>query len=116
MCDLYRSRWQIEVCFKQLKQTVQLVEFLGNSANTVKWQVWTARLVHLLLRFLAWRVLCAYSFTRRFTHVRAALWLRRDLADLLRRCGAAPGSGGLAAPSPQRELPGFAALLMRQHA
>ncbi len=46
VCDLYRSRWQIEVFFKQLEQAVQLVDFLGNSANAVKWQVWTALLVH----------------------------------------------------------------------
>ncbi len=116
VCDLYRCRWQIEVFFKQLKQTVQLVDFLGNSANAVKWQVWTALLVHLLLRFLAWRERWAHSFTRLFTYVRAALWLRRDLAELLRRCGTAPGAGGALAASRQREFPGFAALLMGQHA
>jgi len=116
VCDLYRSRWQIEVFFKQLKQTVQLVDFLGNSANAVKWQVWTALLVHLLLRFLAWRDQWAYSFTRLFTYVRATLWLRRDLAELLRRCGTAPGANGRAESTRQRELPGFAALLMGQHA
>lgn len=116
VCDLYRSRWQIEVFFKQLKQTVQLVDFLGNSANAVKWQVWTALLVHLLLRFLAWRDHWAHSFTRLFTYVRAALWLRRDLGELLKTCGTAPGRGGLAAPPHQSELPGFSALLMGQHA
>jgi hypothetical protein len=116
VCDLYRSRWQIEVFFKQLKQTVQLVDFLGNSANAVKWQVWTALLVHLLLRFVAWRDRWAHSFTRLFTYVRAALWLRRDLAELLKTCGTASGTGGLTAPSLQRELPGFDALLMGQHA
>ncbi|MDQ5978615.1 MAG: hypothetical protein QG602_1589 [Verrucomicrobiota bacterium] len=116
VCDLYRCRWAIEVFFKQLKQTVQLVDFLGNSANAVKWQVWTALLVHLLLRFLAWRARWAHSFTRLFTYVRAALWLRRDLAELLRRCGTAQGRGGSTAPPRQSELPGFAALLMGQHA
>ena len=116
VCDLYRCRWQIEVFFKQLKQTVQLVDFLGNSANAVKWQVWTALLVHLLLRFLAWRERWAHSFTRLFTYVRAALWLRRDLSELLKNCGIAPGRGGLAAPPHQSELPGFSALLMGQHA
>ena len=116
VCDLYRCRWQIEVFFKQLKQTVQLVDFLGDSANAVKWQVWTALLVHLLLRFLAWRERWAHSFTRLFTSVRAALWLRRDLAELLRRCGTAPGAGGALAASRQSEFPGFAALLMGQHA
>lgn len=73
VCDLYRCRWQIEVFFKQLKQTVQLVDFLGNSANAVKWQVWTALLVHLLLRFLAWRERWAHTFTRLFTYVRGAV-------------------------------------------
>lgn len=116
VCDLYRCRWEIEVFFKQLKQTVQLVDFLGNSANAVKWQVWTALLVHLLLRFLGWRERWAHSFTRLFTYVRAALWLRRDLAELLRRCGTAPGRGGTPAPPRQSELPGFRALLMGQHA
>ncbi len=116
VCDLYRCRWQIEVFFKQLKQTVQLVDFLGNSANAVKWQVWTALLVHLLLRFLAWRERWTHTFTRLFTYVRAALWLRRDLAELLRRCGTAPGPGGTITPSRQSELPGFASLLMGQHA
>ena len=33
--------------------------------------------MHLLLRFLAWRDHWAHSFTRLFTYVRAALWLRR---------------------------------------
>jgi hypothetical protein len=115
VCDLYRCRWQIEVFFKQLKQTVQLVDFLGNSANAVKWQVWTALLVHLLLRFLAWRERWAHTFTRLFTYVRAALWLRRDLAELLRRCGTAPERGGTTTPPRQSELPGFEALLMGQH-
>ena len=116
VCDLYRCRWQIEVFFKQLKQTVQLVDFLGNSANAVKWQVWTALLMHRLLRFLAWRSRWAHSFTRLFTFVRAALWLRRDLAELLRRCGTAPGAATVPAPPRQSEFPSFAALLMGQHA
>ena len=116
VCELYRCRWQIEVFFKQLKQTVQLVDFLGNSANAVKWQVWTALLVHLLLRFLAWRERWAHTFTRLFTYVRAALWLHRDLAELLRHCGTAPGRGSTITAPRQSELPGFAVLLMGQHA
>lgn len=34
------------------------------------------------------------SFTRLFTYVRAALWLRRDLGELLKNCGIAPGRAG----------------------
>ena len=116
VCDPYRCRRQIEVFFKQLKQTVQLVDFPGNSANAVKWQVRTALLAHLLLRFPAWRSRWAHSFTRLFAFVRAALWLRRDLAELLRRCGTAPGAGTALAPPSQSEFPRFAALPMGQHA
>lgn len=56
IADLYRCRcrWQIEVFFKQLKQTLQLADFLGNSKNAVKWQLWTALLLMLLLRYLAY--------------------------------------------------------------
>src|SRR5258707_7693092 len=50
VADLYRCRWQIEVFFKQIKQSLQLCDFLGNSANAVRWQVWTALLLYLLMR------------------------------------------------------------------
>src|SRR3974390_236642 len=53
IADLYRCRWSIEVFFKELKQTLQLADFLGHNANAVRWQVWTALLVYLLLRFCA---------------------------------------------------------------
>ena len=41
VADLYRCRWQIEVFFKQIKQTLQLADFLGYNANAVRWQVWS---------------------------------------------------------------------------
>jgi Transposase DDE domain len=49
VADLYRCRWQIEVFFKQVKQTLQLADFFGQSANAVKWQVWMAFLVYVLV-------------------------------------------------------------------
>ena len=91
VAELYRCRWQIEVFFKQLKQTVQLADFLGHNANAVKWQIWTALLVNLLMRYLAWQSRWTHSFTRLFTFVRAALWLRVELIGLLGRCGTADG-------------------------
>jgi hypothetical protein len=41
------------VFFKELKQTLQLADFLGHNTNAVRWQVWTTLLVYLLLRFCA---------------------------------------------------------------
>jgi Transposase DDE domain/Domain of unknown function (DUF4372) len=105
--DLYGCRWEIETFFKELKQTVQLVDFLGHSANAVKWQVWTALLVHLLLRFLAWQSRWAHSFSRLVTYIRAALWFDRDIYELLKRCGTADGDFRCLGSPEQTWLPGF---------
>jgi len=51
ICDLYKARWNIEMFFKQIKQTLQLGAFLGHSRNAIEWQVWTALLTYILLRF-----------------------------------------------------------------
>lgn len=92
VADLYRSRWSIEVFFKQIKQTLKLADFLGHSANAVRWQVWSALLCYLLLRFQAYLSGWGSSFTRLFTLIRAALWSHVDLLELLRNCGTAGGS------------------------
>ena len=34
--------WQVEILFKELKQTLQLQDFFGESENAVKWQIWAA--------------------------------------------------------------------------
>jgi len=106
IADLYRCRWQIEAFFKQIKQTLQLSDFLGHNANAVKWQIWIALLVYVLLRFHAWCTHWPHSFSRLFTVVRAALWLPRDLARLL-RYGTADGDYRRLDPPAQRWLPGF---------
>lgn len=88
---LYKCRWQIEVFFKQIKQTLQLADFLGHNANAVRWQVWTALLTYVLLRYLSYLSKWAHSFTRLFTILRAALWQKFDLRDLLASYGTAGG-------------------------
>ena len=92
VADLYRCRWEIEVFFKQIKQTLQLADFLGHSANAVRWQVWIALLVYVLLRYLSYLSKWAHSFTRLFTILRAVLWLKLDLLKLLGCYGTAKGS------------------------
>ena len=87
--DLYRCRWQIEVFFKQIKQTLQLADFLGNSANAVRWQVWTALLLYALLRFCAWLSQWGHSFTRLLALLRSALWQKLELLSLLEVYGTA---------------------------
>ena len=108
VADLYRCRWQIEVFFKQIKQSLQLCDFLGNSANAVRWQVWTALLLYVLMRFLWVISSWSHSFTRLFTLLRAALWRKIDLWDLLRFCGTAGGHFRYLATPENAYFPGFA--------
>lgn len=107
VADLYRCRWQIEVFFKQIKQTLQLADFLGHNANAVRWQVWIALLVYLLLRYLSYVSKWAHSFTRLFTIVRAVLWSKIDLWNLLDRYGTAGGHFRNLARPEQAYFPGF---------
>ena len=107
IADLYRCRWSIEVFFKELKQTLQLADFLGHNANAVRWQVWTALLVYLLLRFSAFLGQWGHSFTRLFTLVRSALWQKLDLRSLLEIYGTAGGGGRFLGTPQQAYLPGL---------
>jgi hypothetical protein len=107
VADLYRNRWSIEAFFKQIKQTLQLADFLGHSANAVRWQVWTALLVYVLLRFLAFTHGWHHSFTRLFTLLRSALWRRWDLACLLQSYGTASGAFRFIATPQQPCFNGF---------
>lgn len=107
ICDLYKSRWGIEVFFKEIKQTLQLADFMGYSENAVRWQIWTALLVYILLRFVAWQGRWKHTFTRLFTVVRAVLWSRVELFSVLECCGTAHGAIRIRAVPEQCYLPGF---------
>jgi len=106
--ELYRCRWEIEVFFKQLKQTLQLADFLGTSANAVRWQIWTALLIYLLLRYLAYLSNWAHSFSRLFAIIRTGLWRKWHLLSLLERYGTAKGHFRYLGHPEQAYFPGFA--------
>ena len=107
ICDLYKSRWGIEVFFKEIKQTLQIADFMGHNENAVRWQVWTALLVYILLRFISWQGRWKSSFTRLFTLLRGVLWSCLNLSSVLSCCGTARGSTRLRAAPYQLYLPGF---------
>lgn len=108
VCDLYRRRWDIEVFFKQVKQSLKLGSFLGHSANAVRWQVYTALLIYVLLRFQAHLSGWGHSFTRLFAVTRSALWERLDLLALLKSYGTASGRFRVIGALNTAWLPGFA--------
>ena len=52
IAELYKSRWQIELFFKWIKQHLRIKSFFGTSANAVKSQIWIAISVYLLVAIL----------------------------------------------------------------
>jgi Domain of unknown function (DUF4372)/Transposase DDE domain len=49
---LYKSRWQVELFFKWIKQHLRIKSFFGTSINAVKTQVWIAICVYVLVAIL----------------------------------------------------------------
>jgi hypothetical protein len=49
---IYKSRWQIELFFKWIKQNLKIKSFLGTSRNAVMTQIWIALCVYLLVAYL----------------------------------------------------------------
>jgi IS4 transposase len=108
ICELYKARWGIEVFFKELKQTLQLGDFLGYSENAVRWQVWMALLTYILLRLISYIGRWKDSFARLFTIIRGVLWSRYDLQSILAgSCGTATAPPRMVASVEQLFLPGF---------
>ena len=107
IAELYRSRWQIEVFFKEIKQTLQLCDFLGHNKNAVVWQVWTALILYLLLRYLAFANRWQHGFKRFFCLLRSSVWDAVTVASLASLCGTAGGAPTMRALPDQLYLPGF---------
>ena len=89
ICELYRARWEIEVFFKELKQTLQLADFIGTNETAVKWQIWTGLLTHLLLHYLKFLSKWNKAFSRLVGIVRSAVWMDLDIVETLRLYGMA---------------------------
>ena len=49
ICALYKSRWQVELFFKWIKQHLRIKRFYGTSENAVKTQIWIAVSVYVLV-------------------------------------------------------------------
>ena len=49
---LYKSRWQIELFFKWIKQHLRIQRFLGTSENAVKTQIWCAVATYVLIAII----------------------------------------------------------------
>ena len=53
IATLYKTRWQIELLFRWIKQHLKVRKFLGNSPNAIRLQITAAMIAYLLLRIAA---------------------------------------------------------------
>jgi Transposase DDE domain len=56
ICDLYKSRWRVELFFKWIKQHLRIKAFYGTSENSVKTPIWIAVSVHVRVAIIRKRL------------------------------------------------------------
>jgi hypothetical protein len=101
IADIYKDRWQVELFFKALKQTLKVKTFLGVSANAVKTQIWTALIAMLILKYLQMKSTFGWSLSNLAALLRQQLFIFRDLWAWLN----APLEGPPAARALGEQLP-----------
>jgi IS4 transposase len=79
IATIYKERWQIELFFKALKQTLKVKTFVGTSENAVQVQIWTALIAMLLLKYLLLKSTWAWSLSNLAAMLRFNLLSYRDL-------------------------------------
>jgi putative transposase len=79
---LYKSRWQIELLFRWIKQHLDIRKFFGNNDNAIRLQVLAAMIAYLLLRIAA-RANCIKMLPLRLAElVRQFLFTRRSITAI----------------------------------
>jgi putative transposase len=81
---LYKTRWQIELLFRWIKQHLKLRKFLGRSENAVRLQILAAMIAYLLLRIAMRESRLLMPAIRFAGLVAASLFVRKPIADIER--------------------------------
>ena len=76
---IYKDRWQIELFFKAIKQSLRIKTFIGTSENAVQTQIWTALIAMLLVRYLQLRSTWDWGLSNLVALLRQQLFVYRDL-------------------------------------
>jgi len=84
IADIYKSRWQVELFFKWIKQNLKIKSFIGTSKNAVMTQIWVALCMYLLLAFLKFQSKLRKSMQQILRLLQLNLFEKRDLMALLK--------------------------------
>ncbi|MGC2579981.1 MAG: IS4 family transposase [Terrimicrobiaceae bacterium] len=89
VCALYKSRWQVELFFKWIKQHLRIKRFFGTSENALKTQVWTAVSVYVLVAIIRKRLNLALSLHSMLQILSVRPFDKESLIQLLTESAAA---------------------------
>ena len=81
---LYKSRWQVELFFKWIKQHLRIKSFVGNSVNAVKTQIWIAVCTYVLVAIIKKRLQVEASLHSMLQVLSLTLFETTSLLDLLK--------------------------------
>jgi hypothetical protein len=76
---IYKERWQIELFFKALKQSLKIRTFVGTTENAVQTQIWTALIAMLAVKYLQLKSTFHWSLSNLVALLRQQLFVYRDL-------------------------------------
>lgn len=83
VAELYRSRWQVELFFKWIKQHLRIKSFYGTSENAVKTQIWIAISVYVIVAILKKQLRLPYSLYTILQVLSVSVFERISLYQLL---------------------------------
>ncbi|MBK8809692.1 MAG: IS4 family transposase [Acidobacteria bacterium] len=81
--DLYKSRWQIEIFFREIKQLLHIKSFIGTTLNAVMIQIWTALITILLLKYLKAKAKYKWHLSNLVAFIRLNMYTKIDLQHWL---------------------------------
>lgn len=77
--ELYKSRWQIEIFFKEIKQLLHIKSFIGTTENAVMIQIWTALITILILKALKAMAQYGWHLSNLVAFIRLNLFVKVEL-------------------------------------
>jgi len=83
IAELYKSRWRIEIFFREIKQLLNIKSFIGTSVNAVLIQIWSAMIVILLLKYLKAISKFNWHLSNLVVFIRINLFVKIDLYQWL---------------------------------
>jgi hypothetical protein len=85
IASLYKSRWQVELFFKWIKQNLRIKAFVGNSTNAVKTQIWIAITTYVLVAIIRKRLQLTASLHTILQVLSLSLFDRISIVQLMLR-------------------------------